>query len=69
VLTQELYRQRQHLEQLQERGKRVPTHAELYQHEEEERNLLRQYYMALIVEQDLAKRKRENEPPQMEIGY
>lgn len=65
-LTQERNRQRQHMEQLQERGKRVPTHLELYEQEEEERNLLRQYYMALIVEEDLAKQKREHERPHME---
>jgi single stranded DNA-binding protein len=66
-LTQERDRQRQHLEQLRERGQRVPTYAERRDQEEEKRDLLRMYYVALIAEEDLMKQKRERERSGMEL--
>ncbi len=66
-LTQERDRQRQHFEQLRERGQRIPTYAERRDQEEEKRDLLRMYYVALIAEEDLMRQKRERERSGMEL--
>ncbi len=51
-LAGESERHRQRVERIQERGRRIPTHAELLEQEEEKRRLLRLYYAGLFMERD-----------------
>jgi hypothetical protein len=66
-LTQERERQRQHREQIQERGKHIPTHAEIVEQEEEQRSLLHQYYIGLFIDQGLLEQTRDSEVTKREI--
>jgi hypothetical protein len=52
-LDQERQRHWRHVERIQERGKRIPTHAEIREQEDRQRRRLRQYYLGLFIEQGL----------------
>ena len=69
-LAQERQRHRQRVERIEARGRRIPTHAEIREQEDEERRRLSQYYLNLFMERGLLERDsegREREGQSLEL--